>query len=367
MPDPISKTQRLLDLTAFLVGRRQPVTVDQILEGVPAYAAPEDADEKTLASTRRMFERDKDELRAIGIPLETVDLAINYGAEVLEAYRISRNDFYLPYLKLVGGRSAPAPGRAVTEVQLTDDEARLALDALRRVAEQPAFPFAAEARSAFRKLAFDLDPDLFRPAPVLWIDPPGTEELLARVRTLADALLARKRVSFSYRGIQRDEVTERTVHGYGLFFVRDWYLVGHDEMRDAIRVFRVGRMGRLDSNRKAPKTPDYEIPDEFRLQDFIDRDPWQLGADAEPVQAEVRFRFPASLLVEREGRGELIEEMEDGSTLRRFEVHQVEPFLRWVLSQEGDAEIVGPAELKGEMAELLAEIGAMYRTRGEDG
>jgi proteasome accessory factor B len=67
-----SKTQRWLDLLAVLVGRRVPVTVDQIMEQVPAYRDRwETGDQRTRASVGRMFERDKDELRSMGIPLET--------------------------------------------------------------------------------------------------------------------------------------------------------------------------------------------------------------------------------------------------------------------------------------------------------
>lgn len=55
-----TKTQRLLDLIAFLMGRRVPVTVEEIMEGVPAYAAPwRSEDETARASARRAFERDK--------------------------------------------------------------------------------------------------------------------------------------------------------------------------------------------------------------------------------------------------------------------------------------------------------------------
>jgi proteasome accessory factor B len=71
MSERISKTQRWLDLIAYLLGRRLPVAVEEIMEAGPSYAAAmAGGDEKASASTRRMFERDKDELRASGIPLK---------------------------------------------------------------------------------------------------------------------------------------------------------------------------------------------------------------------------------------------------------------------------------------------------------
>src|SRR5690606_13546352 len=115
-----TKTQRWLDLVALLLGRRVPLTVEEIMERLPAYArAWASGEEKARASARRMFERDKDELRAAGIPIDTVRYAINYGAEELEGYRIERGDFYLPYLRLLSGPGAPAgdaPGRPYPEL-----------------------------------------------------------------------------------------------------------------------------------------------------------------------------------------------------------------------------------------------------------
>ena len=104
-----TKLQRWLDLIAYLVGRRQPVSVDEILEHVPAYASPlETRDVNALDASRKMFERDKRELRAFGIPLETVAFAIG-GAEAQEGYRLERKSFYLPYLRLLESTAPTKP------------------------------------------------------------------------------------------------------------------------------------------------------------------------------------------------------------------------------------------------------------------
>jgi proteasome accessory factor B len=364
MAEKISKTQRWLDLIAYLLGRRLPVTVEEIMEAVPAYAGALDAgDDKARGAARRMFERDKDELRHLGVPLETVSYTLNFGMATIEGYQLSRRDFYLPYLKLLAEQQegSAKPRTRGEELELSAEEAGLALDAVRRVADLPAFPFAAEARSAFRKVGFDLDPDRFTDSSVLWVDPPHAGEVLERLRILSSALLGRKRVRFSYRGIYRGETTERDVAPYGLFFQRDWYLVGRDAVRDALRVFRVARMDDLQANARSPKTADYEIPADFRLEKYLQRDAWELGEGEEPpVHAEIRFHFPASLLAERNRAGELVEQRSDGSTVRRFEVQQVGPFLRWVLSQEGEAEILGPPELRVAMQGMVDSVAALY-------
>ncbi|HET7322332.1 MAG TPA: WYL domain-containing protein [Longimicrobiaceae bacterium] len=373
MPTRITKTQRWLDLLALLLGRKLPLSVEEIMERVPAYATGwSTGEEKAQASARRMFERDKDELREMGIPLETVRYGINYGAEELEGYRITRSDFYLPYLRILSApdegdpRPAPRPAPGVERLDLAPAEAELALDALRRVEGIPAFPFAEEARSALRKLTFDVDMERFPGEPVHWVEQPGAEEVLARLRVLSDALLARKRVRFRYHGIHRGEPTEREVAPYGLFFQRDWYLVGHAAVRDAVRVFRVARMEVPEPNTRAPKQPDYDIPPDFQLSDHLDRSAWELGEEDDAATAELRFRFPLSAWAARNEVGELVREEEDGGAVCRFRVSQPNPFLRWVLSQGGEAEILSPPDLRSELEAMAREVMALYGEPAEE-
>jgi proteasome accessory factor B len=366
MSSKITKLQRWLDLIAFLVGRQIPVSVEQLMEAIPAYAGRwVDGGDTERLSVRRTFERDKAELRKLGIPIETVEYGINYGSEVVEGYRLRRKDFYLPYLRLVAGSGPAAPPGgpkkyALPEVSLTPREADLAFGALREVAALPGFPFAREARSAIRKLAFDLDPGATGGDNVLYVDRPGAEEALARVRPLSDALLARKSVRFTYHGIRSGETSSRDVLPYGLFFHRgNWYLVGLDRGREAVRVFRTGRMDGVEVNTRAPNTPDYEIPGDFTLGSHLDRDAWELG-DEKPLLARVRFRFPASLQIDRERRGTLVESHADGSTVREFEVQQTNPFLRWILSHGTDATVLEPGELAEELRTMARAAASLY-------
>jgi predicted DNA-binding transcriptional regulator YafY len=362
MPDPITKTQRWLDLIAYLAARRMPVAAEELMERIPAYARKwVGGTSKDQDSVRRTFERDKDELREAGIPIETRKLSAEHESGPREAYLLRRSDFYLPYLRLRDGESPNRPAGHLPEMELTREEASLAFDALRVVRQLPAFPYSAEAGSAYRKVTFDLDPDAHPSAPIHWVEPPGAADLRERVQRLSGALLARKRVRFRYHGIARGETTEREVEPYGLFFQRDWYLVGHDLTRDAVRVFRVGRIEDPRPNTTAPRTPDYEVPDSFRLRDFTNREAWSLGGDGEtPVVAHVRFPFPASLRAERNGAGELLEEGADGSAVRRFELHHPEPFIRWLLSQDGDAELLGPEPLVERLREVAARVAALH-------
>jgi len=364
MADRISKTQRWLDLIAYLVGRRMAVTVGELMEKVPAYARKyRTGDETDRESVRRMFERDKRELRRLGVPIESVPVPSEQ-----QAYRLGARDFFLPYLKLVSGRKGvqahtTGPSKVAT-VELAPEAAAAARDALRFIESVPGFPYAADARSAQRKLALGTESEATTSpeVPLLFLDDAGAAEIVERVRTLSEALLARKRVLFRYHGIHRGEATDRDVAPYGLMFQHGhWYLVGHDALRAGIRVFRVERM---EPPRQKTSTgeAEYEIPADFRLRDHLGQEPWELGQGGEEaLEAVVRFEFPTSLWAERNQRGRLVAEETQGAQLRAFDVTQVDPFVRWVLSLEGRALVLEPPELRQAVSETAARVAELHR------
>lgn len=388
MPNAPSKLQRWLDVVSFLAGRRLPVATEELWRNVPAYARGVDGTEKEKQTVRRMFERDKDELRTLGIPIETVEYTINYGREQISGYRLERKDFHLPYLELLreadeggdrpaaegGGRPgahgaaadrrSPASARPAStrRFELTEGEAGAALGGLRELSAVPGFPLARAARSAFRKLAFDLEPDVVTETPVVYAKDPEAEAASEALARLSDALQRRKTATFTYRAISTDAEESRAVHAYGLLFQHGrWYLVAYDTARDGVRMFRVGRMSDVGFNTRAPGTPDYDVPADFRLADFAGRNAWELGAGEQPgIEARVRFRFPRSLWADRNGHGTLVEEEDDGAQRRAFTVHRRDPFLRWVLSLAGDAHVEAPDDLRAEFHALAARIAGLH-------
>ena len=367
MSDTPTKLQRWLDVVAFLASHRLPVSTETLWANVPSYAPGLQGPEEKQR-VRRTFERDKDELRAMGIPIETVQFSINYGRQDVSGYRLETADFHLPYLKLL--REAAGGGEAVPSrphFELREDEAGAALDGLRELTSVPAFPLARAARSAFRKLTFDLDPDAVGDLPVIYAEDPEAASSRETLHILSDALRRLKQVTFRYRAMSRDQVDDRTVHGYGLLFQHGrWYLVARDLDREDMRMFRVGRMEDVSVNPKKPGTPDYAVPDDFALDDYAGRRAWELAADEdEPaMEAAVHFDFPRSLWAHRNAHGELVEEHEDGSQLRGFAVHRVDPFLRWVLSLRGDARVTAPAGLRDAFHALAEKVAAAHAPAG---
>ena len=97
-----------------------------------------------------------------------------------------------------------------------------------------------------------------------------------------------------------------------------------------------------------PKAPDYLVPADFRLRDYLGREAWRLGeddADADEITAEVLFLYPTSPWADRQGLGELRREDEaTGGQVRAFRARQLDPFLRWCLSFPGQIRPVAPEQ-----------------------
>jgi proteasome accessory factor B len=280
-----SKTQRWIDLLAALLARRFPVTFDALVADVPAYATSR----ASRTSLLRMFERDKDELRALGVPIETVPDA---NGE-LAAYRIAPTDFYLPYLSIAGPQPSRAtrPRRvdrfgyhALRELLFTADELAVVADAAARIRALGEPLLAEDAESAMRKLAMDLPVDATTTShEVLLVDPADKPD--AKIfDTLSDALTRRKTVEVDYHSLSRDTTERRTLEPYGLFFLgAHWYLAARDRSHGELRNFRLTRIGSATVNAARTQTPDYEIPADFRLREHAkSRQAWELGDGHRP-------------------------------------------------------------------------------------
>lgn len=361
-----SKLQRWIDLLAALLARNYAVSAGELMRDVPAYAAARSTD----AALMRMFERDKDELRGIGVPIETVK-----GEDgEMSAYRLSRRDFYLPYLIAIApsGRQTAARRvdrygyRALTTLSFEPDELAAIAQAAARV-ESLGDPLLREqTHSAMRKLAVDLPVDPARldgDTVVLTSDPAFDAALF---QTLDAALQRHKRVEFTYRAMTTDQVEQRTVEPYGLFFVSGhWYLAGRDADRNALRNFRIARITALSANGRAPQTPDFAIPVDFRLRDHArSRQPWELG-QTEPVNVLVRITRDTGAAMAAATRGAPVAGAPDQ---RVFAVRRVGAFLRWVLSFGGELVPMSPPSVVDAYRDEIARSLAVYnRVAGADG
>jgi predicted DNA-binding transcriptional regulator YafY len=351
------KIQRWIDLLAALLRRRYPVTFDQLIDEVPAYAA-----EQKPESRRRTFERDKLELRKFGVPIETVE---NYDGEV-PGYQLRVRDFYLPYLALrseAAGGTARKPRvidrygyRSLPTLTFEPDELAAVADAAARVRRLGDPLLAEHAESAMRKLACDLPVDAGADSHLV---PPRARAAPDLLVTLHGALESRKRIAFHYHTMSSGATGRREAEPFGLFFLNGhWYLAARAPGDDLVKNFRLNRMADVEVNEAKPGTPDYAIPASFRIRDHArSRQAWELGAgDAvEAVVAAVRGGAAAAAL-------RLGEEVPGHPDRRRFRIRRTDAFARWLLSFGGDLVPLSPREVvdayRGLVRETLGHHGA---------
>ena len=206
------RTERLLNLVLCLLGTQRPVSRAAIRDAVPGYA--ESASDEAF---ERMFERDKDELRAMGIPVDTVTSA---NGDV-EGYRIRSDEYSMPEVAFTG-----------SELAVLGIAAQAWSDAA----------LGSAAQGALRKIEAVAGERLgSAPIGLSLVARPGAGDHL--LPSLWEAIRSRRVVTFAYRGLRDAEAAKRTVEPWGTARVRGaWYLAGHDRDRVDTRVFRLSRV-----------------------------------------------------------------------------------------------------------------------------
>ena len=362
---PMSKAARWLDLIAFLLQHRFPVTRGQIFQSVEGYGLKgRDPDDVPAGSTehesaRRKFERDKEELRAAGLEIDTISLADRAGDEASDGYRLRTQGIYLPYLELDEHVSASdRPYAALERIPISHDELELLDGATRRLAEHPSVPLRVPARSVRRKLGFDLPLTVRQIERVLGES--GRDEPNDALEVLQQAVARRIRVTCRYYTIGRDVEERRTLEPYGLFFTwGHWYCVASDAGSPQLKVFRVDRF----AEPKLVKGKDAEHdgpPPDFAISHYRGRSAWELS-EAAPERVVVRFGFPDARWVVAQGVGDVREPYtDDGGAVIVFGVRDRDSFLRWLLTFGDRAVVEEPAAVADQLAALRDRVAALY-------
>lgn len=212
-----AKVERLLNLVIALLATRSYLTAEKIRATVVGYR-----DSPSDDAFSRMFERDKNELRDLGIPLETGKAS---GFDTVEGYRINPDTYALPAIDL-------------------DREEAAAVAVAVQLWQSP--ELRTNAQDAVAKLhaaGVEVDPNR---ADVLVAPPaalPGIHQAEPALGALMDAVQAGQAVQFEHRPSPVEPYITRTVEPWGVVtHAGRWYLVGHDRDRNAVRTFRMSRI-----------------------------------------------------------------------------------------------------------------------------
>jgi proteasome accessory factor B len=308
---PAPKLERLLNLTALLLAARLPVTADEIQHQLDY---PEDK-----ASFRRAFERDKDELRSMGIPLEVEPVPGRMPA--VDGYRIPREEY------------------ALRDPGLTTDE--LAALHLAASAVQVEGLAATPGLLKLGGLVGSPEPDASLQVAALPAD--------ANLGVLFGAVSRRTPIELRYRD------KDRRIDPYRLEFQRGrWYLTGLDHTHGEERNFRLDR---IDGPIELLDAPAFEVPATAEPPGRA-RGAWALGGDA-VVRARVRIDAEqGQWAIQHVGPDHVIAEEADGSVVVELPVTNRDAFRSFVLGFLEHAELLDPPELREELIEWLEGLTA---------
>nr|WP_277628144.1 WYL domain-containing protein [Arsenicicoccus dermatophilus] len=305
----------MLNLVICLLYTRRPLPKSKIREAVPQYG-----EAATDEAFDRMFERDKDELRALGIPLVTEQIDSFFEDE--EGYRIDDREYALPELSLEADELAILGLAARTWAQAS---------------------LAGPAAQALRKLAAaGVERD---DASIIGLEPRvrTAEPAFARAK---DAVLQRRPVRFAYRTGRTGEVATRHVQPWAIAAWHGrWYLTGWDLDRQAPRVFRLGRVEGAIAWAGRPGS--YDVPDDHDAVAVISAQ----SADAAPTTGVVRVRTGSGHALRR--RAASVQTGADGWDELVLSVGDVARLADELAGHGASVVAVSPPELRAAVVERL--------------
>jgi proteasome accessory factor B len=307
-PPSAQRLSRLLNLYALLTETTRPLTARQIRAQLDADYGPTDA------AFRRGFERDKEELRGLGVEI-SVEEVYGDGDQPEQGYIVPRSARSLRVPDLDADEAA-ALQLAVSLVRLDGTDAAAGLWKVGAV---------GDSGPSAEGIALPAHPQL---------------------GPLFTAVAERRTATFGYRG------ERRTADPYRLDFARGrWYLLAHDHDRDDQRWFRLDRM---------EGAPVLSAPDAFRVRagdaDQSVPDPWSLGVD-EPTVARVAVDTAVAPVVRAVlGDEAVVEEADDGSLVVELEVSHRDGFRSFVLGFLEHVEVLAPPDLRQDVVDWLRAV-----------
>jgi len=305
------KSERLVNLTIALLATGRWITKSEIYENIEGYSGEPDAKE-------RMFERDKEELRNLGIDIEVGTFDPLFEDEVgyrirPENYRIQISELTPQQLALISSATQSWRGA------ILDSKASAGLTKLKALG-----------------IESDVDGIPMNPHQVR-----NSDTNLAKV---IDALALRKTISFDYRASDNTD-ENRALEPYGVGTKNGfWYVAGNDLERRAVRLFRLDRV--VSEVKEQGRGASYEIPEDFSMHD----------------QLQSRTRKHVAQLLVRKGKADRlrkhasVQESQDEWDSVKYQYSDMKDLIRDLLWHRDDVKVIGPTEVKESLMASLHSV-----------
>jgi predicted DNA-binding transcriptional regulator YafY len=185
-------------------------------------------------------------------------------------------------------------------------------------------------------------------------------EYVEALEVLTQGWAEGKKVQLRYRSYTKDETTERTFAPYfiepsGIGYA--CYVIGYDEMRQAIRTFKVERIyeARLTDE-------PFTIPESFDPQSLLASAWGVIWRDAGEIEVTLCFA-PSVVRRVKEStwhHSQRIEDLPDGSCLFTVMIGSTQEVKPWIRGWGAAVEVLSPPEFREEMIKEVREMGKRY-------
>lgn len=293
------KSERLVNLTIALLASKRFITKSEIFRTVDGY-------DGEIEARERMFERDKEELRSLGIEIEVGSFDPLFEDE--PGYRIVEEKY------------------SIQLGDLSPIEYSLLLFAAQQWREGA---LSEQSLGALIKLkALGIDTDIESLPNSL----PSIGEIPTHIPQIIESIAERRTLLFDY--LSAEGISEpRTITPYGVVSLKGhWYLAGQDSARKELRVFRLDRI--TSEVRTHGKGASYEIPDSFSINEILQDQPLE-------VEARLRVRVGKAHSIRAAATSSKSLDTWDEITVRFRDMHHLVDSVLW---HSDDVVLIEPTE-----------------------
>jgi len=305
------KSERLVNLTIALLATGRWITKSEIYENIEGYSGEPDAKE-------RMFERDKEELRNLGIDIEVGTFDPLFEDEV--GYRIRPENYRIQVSQLT-------PQQLALISSATQSWRGAILDSK-----------ASAGLTKLKALGIESDVD------GIPMNPHQLRNSDTNLAKVIDALALRKTITFDYRASDNTD-ENRAVEPYGVGTKNGfWYVAGNDLERRAVRLFRLDRV--VSEVKEQGRGASYEIPEDFSMHN----------------QLQSRTRKNVAQLLVRKGKADRlrkhasVQESQDEWDSVKYQYSDMKDLIRDLLWHRDDVKVIGPTEVKESLMASLHSV-----------